>query len=118
MEKVKLPKEVAEAIEKMLREGIVASDIVFDHVLLLHRNQAWPRFPQLNQISTDMLIRALYLGYEIKETPEDKVRKQFAYLASPNTGQCIEDAALKSAEADGIKFALNTLGIKIEGVNT
>ncbi|MBU5266228.1 hypothetical protein [Virgibacillus proomii] len=77
-EKVKLPKEVAEAIENLRNKGFANSDIfdattsVHDHidevdVLSMYFNGNSEPY---SQRSYDVLMEALVNGYVVKETPE------------------------------------------------
>lgn len=119
-EKVKLPKEVAEAIESLRNKGYVDSDIleatlsVHDHideveVLSRYFNNSMPNSPR----SYDVLMRALVNGYVV-ETSEEALRKEYRHLQT-----MIERYGHYSAmgKAIGICNTLDTLGIKIEGIN-
>jgi hypothetical protein len=62
-----------------------------------------------NSISHDDFILALYNGYEVEQTPEEKVREYY--------GKLNQHHDCDWREAMHIKKTLNLLGIKIEGVN-
>jgi hypothetical protein len=98
--KVKLPKEVAKVIDNLLSHGAALEDIIYDHV-----TSQWTR-DQFKELPLDTLIRALYIGYEVEQTPEDKVREY--YEAHNNTHTYTRKA---------IAHVLNLLDIKIKGVN-
>jgi hypothetical protein len=63
------------------------------------------------ELTLDTLIRALYIGYEVEETPEERIKETFERFESSEVGREV-------GFAGGIKFVLNELGIKIDGVNT
>ena len=67
-------------------------------------------YDELNAIDLDTLIRALYIGYEVEQTPEDKVRD---YYNSHLRTDLSSDHYTKKA----IVVTLNLLNIKISGVN-
>jgi hypothetical protein len=108
MDKVKLTKEQATTIEEckkrlfLLFSQTAAADIVV--TAALDRSDS----PKLG-ISLDSLIRALYIGYEVEVSPEEKVRKFYNDL-DPN-------ASYGTASRFAVKETLKMLGIKIEGVN-
>lgn len=57
-------------------------------------------------------------GVTIEKTTEDKVREQFSELTAWQLKFAVEDDYTRAdARVDGFIMALNTLGIKIEGVN-
>ena len=113
MEKVRVTKEVAEAIE------IVTISNTPAEIIKISALNGWggdeddyAECLNSSQLSLDTLIIALYIGYEIKKTPEEELAEsyRFNYLIE---GQDDENRAF----ANGIRYAVNTLGIKIEGVN-
>lgn len=68
----------------------------------------------LNTLSLDTLIRALYIGYEVEKTPEEKVKELFDSYGPNSRG--------KREPSDGrvqvgIRLTLNTLGMIVEGIN-
>ena len=107
-EKVKLQKEVIEVIETMTATGAPLNEIVERHIHGVHLRVNG--YGLIEQMSTDTLIRALYIGYEVESTLEEKVADYFEHCkksASPEI----------RSEMYGIRNTLNILGIKIEGVN-
>ncbi|WP_342557322.1 hypothetical protein [Lysinibacillus sp. FSL P4-0201] len=70
MDKVKVSRDVADALDHVTRtfsnEAIIYAHVTKPEGWLLDENQA------LNRISLDMLIRALYIGYEVNETPVER----------------------------------------------
>ena len=115
MNKVKLPKEVAEAIETLRSHdfNVTNHDILF--IYAESYNNGYPALVKFNQSHFDVLLQALVNGYEVEETPKDKVREQYN---SPKHFYDADNDTDISVYRKGIKFALDTLNIKIEGVNT
>ena len=111
MEKVKLPKLAAEAIELMRAKGAPNNEIIERHFNKDHIPVKG--YKSVASLSTHTLIRALYFGFEIEQTPEDKVRELFK-----NPGELYEGIGeLSTSYRNAIIDTLNTLGITIPGVN-
>lgn len=103
-EKVKLTKAQSEEIKTLLKEN-PAEDIIQDHV----EGKWWDDSP-LNGLALDTLIRALYIGYEVEQTPEEKLLYCYAETSSIN-----ED--FREGYRAGIEGTLKILNIKIKGIN-
>jgi hypothetical protein len=73
MEKAKLTKEQAEAIKSALKEMHTPSTVIDYHCT---KGTAWfqEREP-LNKLNLDTLIRALYIGYEVELTEQEKINE-------------------------------------------
>lgn len=105
--KVKISREASEAIELMRAQGATLTEIVERH----YDGELIPvnGYEHVSGLSLDTLIRALYIGYEVEETPEDKVMELYKnpdlHELNPNSYRI------------GIRDALNALNIKIDGVN-
>ncbi|MDQ0873758.1 hypothetical protein QFZ77_002417 [Paenibacillus sp. V4I3] len=110
-DKVKLPREVTEAIDKMKYMGVVS--IMAN---MAHWSEEDPTTEELYTIhdyylkNPYMIAQALVNGYEIEETPEDKVREYYNQQNSICTDR-------QHSPANAIRNVLNFLEIKIEGVN-
>ena len=126
MNKEILPKEVAEAIEKLRADGmnnyaimVCAQHANCDESLLVI--QDWAFECEAYSGKTDNLMNALVNGYEVEKTPEEKVREYYesierwAKRMRERAGHAGESNALY--ELTGIETTLNKLGITIEGVN-
>lgn len=119
MKKVKLTQEQADALDNL--RGTYFSD---DRILEVHCDpeNAWRSIYEcLNDIPNTELASALINGYEVEQTPEEKLREYYEEL-----GRCrdtsleeddLKDVAINASKRVGIRYALNTLGIKIEGIN-
>lgn len=110
VEKVKLPKEVSEAIEE-LRESNWSNRQIIQKIEGADINSYVIRLTgYVTLYGFDVLLQALVNGYEVEETPEDKVREFFNAFSTPNAeGMYKRNAICKT---------LDLLNIKIEGVNT
>lgn len=111
-----IPKEVADAIEAARKQGACNGTIidVRDGDFTL----AGVSGAVLRLISLDTLLSALVNGYTVEKSAEelereahDRIRQFYRYHTTDVTDE--EDEAY----ADGVLDTLNTLGIKIEGVN-
>lgn len=105
-DKVKLPKRIAEPLENMRAKGMQSFAIVRNHIENCHIEvNGWENLQYMNP---DDLIRALYVGYEVEQTPEEKVKDYY-------------DSQKYHIDEDHAEYAirnvLDILNIKIEGVN-
>jgi hypothetical protein len=106
-----IPREVAEAIEHYC--DVPAGNISIITRVLGGNLGEYER--RLTTIPFDDLVTAVYVGYEIEQTPEDKLRAYYE-----NAKQCADIYANGEGfriEADTIVKTLDLLGIKIGGVN-
>jgi hypothetical protein len=102
MEKVLLAKEEVEALEAALEIG--GGDKA--NVVQWHSTNIWDgKQAPLNDLDLDTLCTALYVGYELEESPEEKVLKFYEANAKSNQ---IEFAVRKTLEL---------LNIQIPGIN-
>lgn len=112
MEKVAIPREVAEAITEMKTKGYSNMDIShgvtccdFEEPCGFKLNE----YVQDDADKFDTLIKALLYGFKIEQTPGEKLREYYESVY----GQ--DDYGKITREA--IRETLNMLGISIEGVN-
>lgn len=68
---------------------------------------------EADTISDDDFIAALYIGYEVEQTPEEKVREYFESLRVSHHCEIQPEDHKRVA----VRQTLDRLGIKIEGVN-
>ncbi|MEK3851229.1 hypothetical protein MKX59_19505 [Paenibacillus sp. FSL R7-0340] len=115
MDKVKLTKAQAWHLEN-LREHHSERDIVAtainDPGITAHVKGG------INSIDHDTLIRALYIGYEVEQTLEEKLHEAFEDTppSLPNPSWTDEDNVRMSYQC-GFRTALRTAGIKVPGIN-
>jgi hypothetical protein len=122
MDKVKVTKEVAEAIETLRTQGCSSCAI------LLKAEGALTSEPDLTLNkwafgfeggTPDFLMTALVNGYEVEKTPEDEVREYYDGLNfDPLACEiCPKERRVRIEKRLSIRLTLNKLGITIEGVN-
>lgn len=111
--KVKVSKEVAEAIEELLRRnGGNHGDALGGY--LQTRKFTVEKLIPLNTMHQHIAVQAIYFGYEVEQTPAEKVADQYRNLSELFTkfGYRSDLAAMQ-----GIEFVVEAYGLKIEGVN-
>jgi DNA-binding Lrp family transcriptional regulator len=121
--RVTLPREVAEAIEK-LRENGVRNFAIIHSALKLSEASAEEKVisdwvTENFQDNLDALIIALVNGYEIEKSPEDKVREYYEEMREvfKSTIDGSYDEEYLRGIIHGVVKTLNLLDIKIPGVN-
>lgn len=107
MKKIKLPREITEAIEDLRVEGYTDTQIVYDVESGKGNRTLNDYFFDVG--TPDDLMQALVNGYEVEKTPEEMVRE---FYESLNTSEVWEPK-----KRDGVEQTLNILGIKIGGIN-
>src|SRR5690348_13567984 len=122
MDKAKLPRSVAEAIDKMRYIGVASIMACITH--WDEQNTTTEELVTIHDYylkNPYLIAQALVNGYEVEETPEDKVRKLFkeydgwAEQAGLNGDENLEMQWIAARNA--IVETLSILNIKIEGVN-
>jgi hypothetical protein len=106
-----IPREVAEAIEHYC--DVPAGNISIITRVLGGNLGEYER--RLTTIPFDDLVTAVYVGYTVEQSPEEKVREYYK-----NAKQCADIYANGEGfriEAEAIIKTLDLLGIKIAGVN-
>lgn len=106
MDKVKLTKAQAAAIELWKEERSDIEGMVRKHVTEVW---VWEEMKPLNGMPLDKLIRALYIGYEIELTVEEKLLQQYEMNIS-------SDDRKYRGIAIGIRIATEIIGIKVPGM--
>lgn len=72
-------------------------------------HRLYPELITFAKCRTETFLKALVNGYEVEETPEDKVR--YYYMKQSRIGDLIDSTDY------AIRHVLDLLGIKIEGIN-
>ncbi|MEF7494728.1 hypothetical protein V4V34_09075 [Lysinibacillus sphaericus] len=116
MNKVQVSQEVADALD-YLTKHFKKEIIVKSHA---EKPNGWVNSHKaLNLIDLDILIRALYFGYSVGQPPEEIILENFKKAEwivdteeDDRNAPLINEGYLK-----GTKDTLDTLGIKIKGVN-
>jgi hypothetical protein len=107
-----IPKEVADAIEAARKQGVCNATIIDvrnDDFTLAEVSGA-----VLRLISFDTLMSALVNGYVVEKSAEELAHET---IHSKYVRVSYADDFHAEGYARGIRFTLDTLGIKIEGVN-
>jgi hypothetical protein len=107
LEKAVITKAQAKSLERWLETFTGGKEeLVKTHIL----GEEWVDDSEaLNGLSLERLIVALYIGYEVDETPEEKIASYYRSIVY-KTDFC---NGLKT----GVRTALDLLNIKIEEVN-
>lgn len=128
MEKVKLTKKQAEALDYLLclwesSNGNV-SEYVFKKLVKekLDIGHEWKsdNFSEANTIPDKLFTRALLDGYEVEQTPEEKLREYYElsnFLRYDKEDLVPTVRQRMIGEQMGVRKTLNILGIKVEGIN-
>lgn len=115
MEKVKLPKEVAEAIDtisRMQNWKMRIMECMFDDSRTLSKEMSIVKTFFFNTGDNgEIIMSALVNGYEVEMTPEERIK-----CAISNAGN-LAPIDSDTAYIRGIRVALEIYGIKIPGVN-
>lgn len=106
-----IPAEVADLIENMHKAGITNQEMT----RIAQGSTLVPVYHDiLSSIPFDTLLAALVNGYEREKPPEDarhvELRKEYAWRNG-----CVSEYSI--GMADGIRYAVAMLDVKIEGVN-
>ncbi len=122
MNKVTIPREVAEAIEELRNAGMsnwaiiaIAND-PSEYSYVIDEKCLGEYSTTLSRFKGDKLLVALVNGYEIEQTPEERLRDIFIDAANERLS-AMSGGEYYVGMMDGIRTALNTLGIKIVGIN-
>lgn len=111
---VKLPREVAEAIERFRNIGCDNASIIYTFASGEDKNNI--DFANYAADNFDTLLQALVNGYEVEQTPEEKVREYYE-LNKPDEYMNQNQFNIQAAVREGVLNTLNLLNIKIKGVN-
>lgn len=117
-EKIKLSREVADELQALRNNGWT------DYQIIAHIYKHWSDGYRGSPMSVfagrcpSPFLRALADGYEVEQTPEDKVREMFE-RAVHHEKEPANDCALNWWEGRRMAIidTLNAIGIKIDGVN-
>lgn len=122
-EKLKVSREVADAIERYLTRNTknynLSLESAMEDLIVCHPNVDWEdyldgEFKELENIPIYDLMQALVLGYEVEKTPHEVIATE--YITSEQDW-ANNKYFNRNGFAEGIEFTLNTLGITVKGVN-
>ena len=114
-EKLKVTKEVAKVLENLNRKELSTSTW-----LEMHSYKKWESAEKapLNTLSLEEFATALIAGYEVEMTPHERIKGEYKLRKVAATeAVSLPGERYNEGFTDGIEFALNTLGITVEGVN-
>ena len=112
MNKITLTKRQAVALEKALENLFTKETVLKTHASIeLKEKEKWKgsKYEYLNELTLEEMAIALYRGYEVEETKEEKV------LSLTKTH--FDDKFCGYWYIRGITDTLNGLEIKIKGIN-
>ena len=122
-EKLKVSREVADAIEKTVTEGSDFRTVIERHIGVLDcENVDYALgYEPLETLSVEQLATALIVGYEVEMTPREYVTKHYN-IAKRNKKESLEKGDIEPAMLNrgvmvGIKRTLRAFQITVEGVN-
>lgn len=109
-ERVRLRRDVAEALNELYEKGRTNKEIIED---FLHEDDVISVQASVikEHMMFDTFLQVLVNGYEVEQTPEDRIR-----WAICNAGD-LAPLDSDTAYVQGIKCALEVYGIRIKGVN-
>jgi hypothetical protein len=107
---ITLKKHIAGAIDSVMMNNS-KEEIIVEHA---NGNNEWTgEWSPLNALSLDSLIRAVYIGYEVEKTPEEKVKELYDNYGPNSQGHQVN---MDERVQMGIKLALKSIGMKVEGI--
>lgn len=117
--RVILTKPQAAALQSALAERVTAENVLTVHAKYPN---GWTavRAP-LNGLPLRTVAFALYVGYDVEETPEERIKAKYKreeiavmWACAGADGNAI---SYSNGYRDGIQFTLDALGVKIRDVN-
>ena len=123
-EKLKVSREVADAIEYLGKVGCDFEEAMESHVSTGWSNFSDERVIALNGLTSKELATALIVGYEVRMTPHEVIanehRRTVKEAVDGRAGRFeLTELGIEKRKSfvEGIEFILDTLNIKIKGVN-
>lgn len=110
-EKITLPRDVSESIERLRSKGHTDAHIVHDIERGISSEVLNEYF--YDKASPDDLMRALVIGYEVERTSEERLRDYYDFLVKAPYGS-LNNSYQKAMV---VKETLDILGITVEGIN-
>lgn len=123
MNKVTLPKDVAQSITLLREQGWsnvrIACALNDGHAIEGSSVGKLRKFAYVDGDNEDVLLSALVNGYEIECTPEEKLREYYEGLVEVCNDTLNDNLTrdLAAYESAGVFKTLDILGITIEGIN-
>ncbi|MGM1023457.1 MAG: hypothetical protein ACQEXV_23725 [Bacillota bacterium] len=113
MDKVILTKAQAQVIERFLQGGCTREGLVHDHIRsgIYHEEEK-----ALRGMPLDTFIRALYIGYEVKLTMEERMKVAFEETTAHDGCFCGDSVAEANGFHAGFITALKIAGIEVPDI--
>ena len=100
-EKVKLPKAVCDALDWVKdTKKSTNSEICY----LIHRKSFKQPIEVLNEQDTDLIMRALVLGYEPEMTPEERIKERYKNGFRGDSQGIFRAGIREALQIHGIKY--------------
>lgn len=114
MEKIKVSREVADFIEDY--ENSLVSLEGWEDGLIIEHSRVWAESFEgakeeamcMKDVTPLQLSKILIYGYEVEQTPEERLANAYSIKGISDYNRGFRTA---------IKYTLDTLGLKIEGIN-
>lgn len=115
MEKLKVTKEVFESLE-VAKVFNSTENIIKEHIKC---DNDWEYGCKgINGMDIFDLCKALFVGYELEKTPEEKILESYKKAVELlDTKSTLLPEGYMEGTKDCTEFILDTLGIKIKGIN-
>ncbi|MEK4970740.1 hypothetical protein MKX29_24350 [Cytobacillus sp. FSL R7-0696] len=120
MDKPKLTAEQAKALEALRNVWSSGGKFLGGRQIIKEKlDGGWtvPDFAPANSIDDDDFIAALYIGYEIEQSPEEKLREYYVCQEQSYHDSVGTERIEHLAKVVAIRNTLAILGIQIEGIN-
>lgn len=120
MEKVKIPREVADAIEKLRSMDFKITNWDIVYAFAASKSDEYPALIEFANNNFDTFLKAIVNGYEVEQTPEDKVRYYIEAL-NKETDMIVHGTApywIAKGHHQGVMAVVEILGLNIGGVNS
>jgi hypothetical protein len=115
--RVKLPRDVAQSIEQLRKDGFDSRDIIEIAI----QSKGTVLYDYANNISFDDLLDAITNGYDVKGTVHEEVRdyyREAQHVVWDYPDETEDPHYHRNAGiVDAVEFVLNELNVTIEGVN-
>lgn len=117
-DKVKLPKEVGSVLEDLINRGDRTIYGVLSHFMMNCQQHIVDARKILEELEDpwSLIMEALVNGYEIYQTPEDKVREYCEKLKKHSLNETKGETTY-TERLVGVLKTLELLDVQIEGVN-
>jgi hypothetical protein len=118
MEIVKVQKDVFEALNDVINCGYTKDDIMRLHATRKEPKDDWKSgWKPLNELSVSDMAKALFVGYELDRTAEEKIVEYYKMYLEWSKSEDHDVYPEGSHKVEAVIYVLDTLNIQIKGVN-